>query len=116
MAVRKDERTFAQLFREAFSQTFPGGLLYINKELQIIEISHKLLMLLKVKNRDGISLSKESMLDKGMEALFKFNKNDHLFKYIKKEAVQTIQKLKFERKLMFSGKLYLITFAKMGIR
>ncbi|MDA8792356.1 HAMP domain-containing histidine kinase [Bacteriovoracaceae bacterium] len=74
----EETNDLTQNFWHVFSQTFPGGLLFINSKLKIIEISHSLLSILEVKNKDGISLSKKSIIGEKLTSLFHQNETEEL--------------------------------------
>lgn len=77
---------FSKTFQQVFSQTFPGGLLYLSSDFKVIEISHKLLVMLEVKNKDNIALSKKSLLEQEVDKLFLGSKKENLTRLIKDQC------------------------------
>lgn len=84
----KSKKGFTEIFWNVFSQTFPGGLLLISEELNTIEVSHKLLSMLDIKNRDGISLSKKAVLGKNIAQIFTASDEKEILSVIQKESVK----------------------------
>lgn len=101
------KNNFSKIFWNVFSQTFPGGLLFISKEDEIIELSHSLLDLLKIKNKDGISISKKSIIGESAEFIFGDGTEDSLYqkisKYNKMFGLDSSSEI-FETK--FAGKIF----------
>ena len=86
---KQDTPNFSNLFWNVFSQTLPGGLLFLSKDSKIVEISHSLLASLEVKSSHSIYLSKKAVLNCDVTILFRNNEESDILAIIKRMSKQT---------------------------
>lgn len=68
-----DHFDFGENFWRVFTQSFPGGLLFVGKHFEIAEISLNIMNYLKLRDRAGILYSKESLIGKNILELLGSN-------------------------------------------
>lgn len=83
-----EEKYIAKILWDSFAKTFPGGLLFMNKDFKVVEVTNSLLEILKIKNKDGISLSKASVLGRDLSSLYP--DNEHLYNSIQKNLEKAV--------------------------
>jgi nitrogen-specific signal transduction histidine kinase len=63
------DNALKDIFWNVFTQTFPGGILFMDAELKILEASQNLVDLVKLKNKDNVLLSKRSLIGNDLRFL-----------------------------------------------
>tara|TARA_Y100000780_G_scaffold232596_1_gene269112 strand:- start:256072 stop:257457 length:1386 start_codon:yes stop_codon:yes gene_type:complete len=96
--LEENERRYvSKVLWDAFASTFPGGLLFLNRELKVVEITNSLLKMLEIKNRNDILLSKRAVLGRSLSNLFP--DSDNFYKTIcsnLEKAVAAMETLTFD--------------------